>query len=345
MKRVAVEFTGVKQVRVVTEPIPPAESGQVWVRTRCSAISAGSEKLVYRGLLPEGINRDETIPALAGKFTYPFRYGYCCVGEVVAAGERVDQEWLGKRVFAFNPHESAFVSNISDLIPLPDDLSDEDGVFLANMETAVNLVQDAAPQIGEAVIVFGLGVVGLLTLAVLHRYPLGHIVAVETLEKRRMEAAALGISQSLDAANMDAKGIRRKMAANGFPSRGADLAFELSGAPVALSLAIQSCGFGGRVVVGSWYGSQPVQLNLGDHFHRNRLRLISSQVSTLSPTLNAGWDKARRMDVALDLLRKIKPSRWISHRYPVEQAAEAYRLLDEQPAEVIQVLLDHSQVL
>ena len=66
---------------------------------------------------------------------------------------------------------------------------------------------------------------------------------------------------------------------------GADLTYELSGAPAALDQAIRITGFSGRVVIGSWYGTKRASLDLGGRFHRSRIRLISSQVSSLSPEL------------------------------------------------------------
>jgi len=57
--------------------------------------------------------------------------------------------------------------------------------------------------------------------------------------------------------------------------------------------------YSGRVVIGSWYGSKPVQLDLGGAFHRSRIRLISSQVSSLAPELSGRWDKSRRFERGL----------------------------------------------
>ena len=120
-----------------------------------------------------------------------------------------------------------------------------------------------------------------------------------------------------------------------------DLCFEVSGAPEALEQAIAVTGFAGRVVIGSWYGQKRAALDLGGRFHRSRIRLISSQVSTLAPALSGRWSKARRFELAWEMLRQVRPSRWITQRFPVEQADEAYRLIDQRPGETIQVLLTY----
>ena len=121
---------------------------------------------------------------------------------------------------------------------------------------------------------------------------------------------------------------------------GAVLTLEVSGAPFALDDAIALTRFSGRIVVGSWYGEKRAALDLGGAFHRSRIQLISSQVSTIAPALSARWDKARRFEVAWQALGRVRPERWITQRFPLEQAAEAYRLLDERPHETIQVIFD-----
>jgi 2-desacetyl-2-hydroxyethyl bacteriochlorophyllide A dehydrogenase len=342
VKRLVVIHKAIKNVDVIEEDTPSPGFGEVLVRTRLSGISAGTEKLIYQGFLSPDLKLDESIPALTGGFDYPLRYGYCCVGRVVSLGAGVDQTWMDRRVFGFNPHESAFCSRVENLIQLPDDISDENAVFLANMETAVNLVQDGMPIIGETVVVFGLGVVGLLTVGILNQYPLEGLFGFDLRKKRRRIAQSSGKIKCFDPMGLGADDCLRLLIENGCYPEGADLCFEVSGAPEALNLAIGVAGFGSRIVVGSWYGSQPVKLNLGDRFHRKRIRLISSQVSTISPSLMVSWDKSRRMKVAINQLRLIDPSRMISHVFPVRQADEAFRLMDERPEETLQIILDYA---
>ena len=127
-----------------------------------------------------------------------------------------------------------------------------------------------------------------------------------------------------------------------YTQRKFDLVFELSGNPSALDNALALTGFSGRVVIGSWYGEKKTEVSLGRAFHRSRIKLISSQVSTIAPELSGRWDKARRFDVAWKALERIKPDKWITHQFPIERAAEAYQLLDENPQETIQVLITYS---
>ena len=95
-------------------------------------------------------------------------------------------------------------------------------------------------------------------------------------------------------------------------------------------------------MIGSWYGDRPAHLRLGGSFHRSRMRLISSQVSTIAPRFAGRWSQARRREVAWRMLAEIEPARLITHRFPVSRADEAYDLLDRRPQEAVQVMLSYS---
>jgi len=123
--------------------------------------------------------------------------------------------------------------------------------------------------------------------------------------------------------------------------RGVDVAYEASSTPAALQQAVDAVARQGLVVAVSWYGARPVTLNLGGAFHRGRLRLASSQVGALDPALSPRWDHARRSRVVCDLLPALHLAELISHRFPLERAAEVYRLIDERPEETVQVVFQY----
>jgi 2-desacetyl-2-hydroxyethyl bacteriochlorophyllide A dehydrogenase len=342
MKRLAIYFTAPYEVRVQEEPMPAPEAGQVLVKTLVSAISSGTELLMYRGQAPEDIPLDETIAALKENQSYPFKYGYAAVGQVMETGEGVAPTWQGKAVFAFHPHESHFVSSTADVIPLPADLPLEEAAFLPNMETAVSFLMDGRPLVGEKVAVFGQGIVGLLTTALLARMPLSELVTIDKYPLRREASLALGAHLSLDPEAQET--IDELMPSPDEQQRGNsgfDLTYELSGNPAALDQAIAVTGFDGRVVIGSWYGRKRADLNLGGRFHRSRIQLMSSQVSKVAPALTGRWTKARRLQVALEMLKDLRPSRLITHRFHISRAPEAYSLIDQHPEDVIQVIFTY----
>ncbi|MEN6375736.1 MAG: zinc-binding dehydrogenase [Smithella sp.] len=338
MNRQAVYFTQPGAAETREEALPPPAPGEVLVKTILSAVSSGTEMLVYRHQVPQDLPLDSTIAALSGNFDYPVKYGYSAVGQVIELGQGVDRMWREKLVFAFHPHESHFTAAPGELLPLPEEVAPEDAVFLANMETAVNFLMDGQPIIGEQVVVFGQGIVGLLTTAMLAQIPLGKLVTVDKYPQRRRVSREIGATFCLEPDGLPEKLSRLLHSDN---SHGADLVFELSGNPEAFNQAIAVTGFDGRVVLGSWYGQKTVNMELGGRFHRSRIRLISSQVSTLSPGLTGRWNKARRLEVAWRMLAGIKPSRLISHRFAVAQAPAAYQFLDNNPGEALQVVFTY----
>jgi 2-desacetyl-2-hydroxyethyl bacteriochlorophyllide A dehydrogenase len=336
VKRKILYFTAPRQVELREETLPALGADDVLVETTCSAISAGTEMLIYQGRFPRDLETDSVISSLRGGFQYPLAYGYACVGVVRDAGKKVSKKWLDKPVFAFQPHTSHFTAKLDSLFPVPAALQPESACFLPNMETAVNLVQDAAPVFGERVLVLGQGIIGLLTTALLAEFPLETLVAADYYELRRNSSAIAG-GFCLDPRAPDF----RKQALS-LLHQGADLTFELSGRPETLNDALALTRYCGRILIGSWYGEKRAELDLGGAFHRSRIKLISSQVSTIAPELSGRWDKARRFHIAWKALERVQPAKWITHRVPIGEAGQAYRLLDQNPQECIQIMIQYN---
>ncbi|PSQ23724.1 oxidoreductase [Halobacteriales archaeon QS_9_67_17] len=304
-------FTGRETVELRSRSVDPTRE-EVVVETRFSAISAGTELLVYRGEAPSDLPADETLDALDGDLSYPLRYGYAAVGDVAETGTAVDDDWLGRTVLAFNPHETRFTATPSALVPVPDDLTPTEMTLYPPVETATTLVMDGRPRIGERVVVFGAGVIGLCTVARLSSFPLSELVVVEPLADRRERALTLGAD---DAVTPDAFSPDRWNDAAG--AAGADLVYELSGQPDALDAAVDAAGYDGRVVVGSWYGTKS------------------------DPEVRGRWTRERRSEVTLDGLATLPADVLITHRVPIEEAAKAYRLIDQRRDGALQVLFEY----
>ncbi|HRJ57362.1 MAG TPA: zinc-binding alcohol dehydrogenase [Anaerolineales bacterium] len=321
-------FTAPKQIDLRETPLPDLKEDEVLVETVCSAISAGTEMLVYRGQFPHLKDAHDEV---SSELNYPLAYGYACVGRVKEIGKKVGREWKNRLVFSFQPHTSHFFSKTDFLYPIPQSVSPENACFLPNMETAVNLVQDGAPILGERVLVLGQGVIGLLTASLLNEFPLENLTVVDSIERRR---------NALDIENQ--KSNVKSIAPNDLQPSTFDLVFELTGSPTALNTAIEHTAFSGRIVIGSWYGQKRAEIDLGGAFHRSRIRLVSSQVSTIPPELSGRWDKSRRFEVAWQALKRIQPQKWVTHRFSLNDAVKAYQLLDEHPQETIQIMFTYS---
>lgn len=328
----AVWFPRARMVELRTEALAETGPGDVRVRAALSAISQGTEMLVYRGEADADLALD--LPTLTGGYGFPLKYGYASVGQAVAVGRDVRAVREGDLVFALHPHQDEYVVPASLVHRLADGTMPEEGVFLANLETAINVVLDAKPRIGEVVAVFGQGVVGLLVTQLLRRSG-ARVLAVEPSALRRSFAERCGAHTTL--ASGDAALVRGLT-----DGRGADIAIDASGSPAALQQAIDCVAPEGTVVVCSWYGEKPVPLDLGGRFHRGRVRLVSSQVGRIDPSLGPRWDRERRLGLAMELLGELVLSELITHRIPFARAAEAYALLDGGSSETVQVVLNYA---
>lgn len=327
-------------VAVKPTELPELGPGELLVKARCSAISPGTESLIFRGGMPEGWAMDEALASLGGEFRYPFKYGYALVGEVVEVGAGEDREWLGRRVFAFHPHQDYVAIRKQDCRRLPDDMPAERALFLANLETALNLVLDAAPLAGERAMVFGQGVVGLLTTAILSQFPLSELITADPVPLRRERSKDLGSALAIDPSRGRELAVLEECLFHG-DNNGLDLAIEVSGQVDALNQAIALTGFDGRIVVGSWYGRNAGVADLGGHFHRRRIRLVSSQVSTLNPLLGGRWTKERRLKLAFDWLERLLPEQLITHRFPLTDCQQAFELVGDKQAGALQVVFEY----
>ena len=296
-------------VAVRAEPLPALRDGQVQVETSFSGISAGTELLAYRGQLDPDAVVDETIGTLGGTFRYPFRYGYSCVG-VVERGTAAVPE--GTSIFAFQPHQDRFVTDAAGVIPLGA-LDHRQATMFPLVETALQIALDAGPVLDERVIVFGLGAVGLLTSLVLQRAGAA-VVAAEPRDWRRQLAHGLGV----EAAAPEELSTEPPVA----------LVIEASGSPDALRAALPLLAHEGTALVASWYGTKPVELPLGAAFHRRRLTIRSTQVSTIPANLTDRWSPERRRQAAVELLGELPLAALASHTYPFDDPAAAYAAVD-----------------
>lgn len=317
--------------------LPAPQPGELLVKTRCSAISTGLESPVFRGGTPEGWTQEG---APGGEFRYPFKYGCALVGEVVETGSPEDRDWVGRRVFARHPHQDYAVIDKRACQRLPDGMPWERALFLAGMDTALNLALDAAPLAGERAMVFGQGVVGLLATAVLSQFPLAELITADPIPARRERSLALGAALAVDPGKGREMAVLEDCLFFG-DNNGLDVVIEVSGQVEALNQAIALTGFDGRIVVGSWYGRGAGPVDLGGHFHRRRIRLVASQAGSLNPHLAGRWTQERRLKLACEWLDRVHPERLITHRFPLPSCQEAFELVADKHAGALQVVFEY----
>jgi 2-desacetyl-2-hydroxyethyl bacteriochlorophyllide A dehydrogenase len=331
MKARAVHFVAPRRVELREVEVPEPSGGQLLVATEWSGISAGTELLAYRGEVDPDLPLDETLGALGGTFAYPFRYGYSAVGRVLRAAGPFRE---GQRVFAFHPHQDRFVADPGDAVAV-DDLDPRAATLYPTVETALQVTLDAAPRLGETVVVVGLGAVGILVAALLTRTG-AVVLGSEPDPTRRAAAGAFGV-RAVDPSELE------NAVADTTGGRGADLVVEASGNPEALAGTLGLLAREGTVLVCSWYGTRPVALPLGAAFHRRRLALRSTQVSTLPAALTARWDRTRRTELAWRLVRELPLAALATHAFAFEDAAEAYARADRRDGGLLHAALRYQE--
>ncbi|MDT0301842.1 zinc-dependent alcohol dehydrogenase [Streptomonospora wellingtoniae] len=263
--------------------LPERGPGDVEVRTLYSAVSRGTEELVFRGGVPESQSAAMRAPFQDGDFPGPVKYGYLNVGRVEAGPPRL----LGRTVFCLYPHQTRYVVPAGAVTPLPDGVPARRAVLAGTVETAVNAVWDAAPLVGDRIAVVGGGMVGCAAAGVLADLPGARVQLVDTDPARAGTAEALGVD----------------FAAPEEAAEGCDVVVHASASEEGLSRSLELLAPEGTVVELSWYGDRRVGLPLGEHFHPRRLTIRSSQVGTVSPAAaRGGRGYAERMDLALRLL-------------------------------------------
>src|SRR5690348_542845 len=324
----ALFHTAPRCVEIRELPTPRPAAGEVLVRTLCSGISSGTERLVYRGEVPADMALDDTIDALGGAFCYPFAYGYACVGEVAGGSggslPRASTVEAGQAVFAFHPHQDVFATRASDLIALPA-IDPASATLFPLVETALQVTLDAGTGYRDQVIVLGAGVLGLLTSLLLQRSGWRPVLA-EPQAWRRAMASSLGATTAAPEELVKEK---------------VPLVIDASGNPDAPAMALNMLAHEGTLLIASWFGTKPVVLPLGGAFHRRRLIIRSTQVSTVPARLSGTWTRSRRRREAAELLAELPLAQLCTHVFAFGHAAEAFRALDQGIPGLMHAVLDY----
>lgn len=324
MRALTLEFVQPRTLALVEIDLPEPRPGELLVRTLYSGISSGTELLAYRGEIDSRLPLDESIASLGGTFSFPFRYGYSCVGMVERSESSIKPDTM---VFALHPHQDRFLCPAEDALVFPE-VDPRIATLFPLVETAFQITLDAGEVFDETVIVVGLGAVGLLTALLLQRAG-ARVVGIEPSSWRRELAAQLDV----DAV---APGDALVAGEGGVP-----LIVEVSGDPRALASALPLLAHEGTALVASWYGSKPVNLHLGAEFHRRRLTIRSTQVSTIPSRLARRWTLKRRREHVTRLLGELPLKRLATHEFPFARAADAFAALDRGDEDLMHAALTY----
>lgn len=292
-----------------TAPTSSDAGDMVAVRARASAISRGTEALIFQGRVPTSQYDVMRCPFQAGDFPAPVKYGYASVGDAYGIG----------RVFCLHPHQDRYTVPPESLVPVPESVPDRRAVLAANMETTVNALWDAGPRVGDRIAVVGAGVVGCLFAALAAQIPGTKVELVDINAARAETAAQLGVGFAT-------------------PDRAAtevDIVVHASGSAAGLATALGLAGFEALVLEMSWYGDSKVPAPLGEAFHSKRLTLKSSQVGAVAASRRARRSRRDRLVLALEMLRDPAFDCLISGESPFEALPETMARLARDPGDTL----------
>ncbi len=345
-----VTFFGPKHVGVTEYEDRQLQPNEVRLKTLFSGISAGTELTHYRGsnvYLHKFWNETDRLFLTsdgATSKTYPiYGSGYEECGKVIELGSAVDKVKAGDIIYGTWQHRTHHIVSedyaANRLIPAG--LDPILGIFSQMTAIAYNGILDAAIRLGETVAIFGLGVPGQMCAQMAKRSG-ARVIGIDMIPMR----LELGKDQGwVDVALDGRPGQVAEKIKEITHHKGVDVAFEMSGSYAALQEAIRSVVYSGKVISQGFYQGGGQSLFLGEEFHHNRINVICSQISGVSPELSNRWnvDRMARRGIELQAEGILNFKPLITHQFRLEQVAEAYQLLDEHSDQALQIVIDFTQ--
>ena len=353
-------------------PVPALRSSGILVQNVTSLVSVGTEKLMMdlakKSLLGKARSRPdlvrqvinkakvdgirETYRAAMGRLDTPVPLGYSCAGRVIEVASAVDDFQVGDGVACFGANyasHSEVISVTRNLaVKIPDGVDFEAAAFAGVGAIALHGVRSAEVQLGDRVVVIGLGLIGLIAVQVLQGAG-AHVFGVDISPDKVELARSLGMERGADLTQDVAAQVR---AWSG--GRGADAVVVFASAKSAqpVELAAEVAREGARVSVPGM-----VDLKLDRRqFYDKELKLIvprsagpgiyDPQYEDMGrdyPLRYVRWTAQRNMDEFLKMVAngKVKVDPIITHRYAIEDALGAYDLVYKGDGGHIGVLLSY----
>lgn len=257
--------------------------------------------------------------------------GNTTVGTVIAVGRDVKDLKEGDRVYRHAGFRSVHQGTGFKLLG---DLSPEAACCMDPADFALAAVRDGHVRIGERVIVFGMGAIGLFTVQLARMSGAVDVVAVDPIARRRELALQHGATMAVDPNEVGDFG----MASREWFEHGADVTIEASGSYHALNQAVRAACYRGRVVPLAFYLGEAKGLYLGEEFHFNQLEIISARACS-HPQRELYFNEDRIVDTLVRLFSEgtLTPYGLPEPVVTPDELPEAYGKIRHAPDEVIKV--------
>jgi len=222
---------------------------------------------------------------------------------------------------------------------VPEGVTWQSAVCLDPAVFALAAVRDGRVRVGDAVAVFGMGAIGLITVQIAKIAGAEPVIAVEPLPNRRAVAEACGADIVLDPSACDA-GLEIKRLTSG---RGVDVAIEFSGSMSALQAALRCVAFGGTVVCGAFPPPYGAGLDFGAEAHRNIPNIVFSRACSDPNRDHPRWDSHRIYEVCWRLIcqGKIRGEQIVTPVVAFADLLREYPKIATNPAENIKLGVKH----
>lgn len=308
-----VKCPGVGAIR--PEKLLQAAPNQRQLQTRFSGISPGTERLVGLGRVPREAWGQMACRHMGGSFQFPIKYGYSLVG--------TDPD--GEAYFTMHPHQTNAVVDKDTALPIPTAIPLDRAVMFPAMETALNAVWDAGTIDSSAVV--GGGLIGILIAYVEHQRTGQPVTVIETDPRRRVRLTTL---EWVTACAPDYQ-----------PSVRPSVVFHCSASSRGLQWAIDNSGFEASIIEVSWFGDRSVEVSLGNSFHYERKRIISSQVAFVAAPRRGKANHSERAKTVLALMDDPALDDLLTPRIPFEDLPNFMKTLYEQRADAFAPVVEY----
>lgn len=329
-------FTGRRELEVRREPVPAPGPNQVRVRTRKSLISIGTELICFERRFEPGTHWDRWVQ-------YPFYPGYSNAGVVDAVGENVTGLQVGDRVASRAHHRQWALADASRALKIPDGVSDEEATWFGLANIVQNGVRRAEHELGDAVVIVGLGPLGQLVTQYAYLSGAREVIAIDTAPARLELAARHGATRTLNLPVNEAVEAVKALT----DGRGADIVYDVTGHPAVFSAALQLPRRFGKMVVLGDTGTPSEQRLTGDVITRG-LRIIGAHDNNPPPvgTDHAWWSHLNMARLFFTYVerRQMDVAGLITHRYRPEEAAQCYASLVADRSTAMGVIFDWTGV-
>lgn len=354
-------FAGPRQTKIFTYEEKPVTQGTFRVDTLWSGLSAGTEMTYFAGTnqyLNETWNERLKLfmPTEKPSQKYPVPVsGYMTAGRVVETASPLVN--VGEIVCGTWGHRSGHKLNAlrDNWVRLPEDIDPVLGIYVAQMGPICgNAVLHADDEIlgsqvsylgegmpGQSIMVFGAGVVGLLTALMAQWGGARQVAIVDRVPSRLERAATFGLIPVNNAETDPALWAKYHWVNTDTLDRGADIAFQCTASDVMLNMALRSLRPQGTVVdMGFYQGGLP-NVNLGEVFHHNGLRHICAQIRRMPRRLQSSWGRRRLSEETIRFLRsygdRIK-EHVITNRVALDDGQQIFEWIANGDLSVMQVV-------